>query len=75
MPLASLTANGDFSQSSLSIFGYPDAKQGLAISGWRCCPSSEVETEERVQQPPKIRKTFGGPKGKIDLSGKLDSGI
>jgi len=37
--------------------------------------SAEVETEARVQQPPKIRKIIAGPQGKIDLSGKLDSGI
>ena len=55
-------ANVGFSQWSLSIFGYPEAVRmdgnlGMAML-FEYFP---LEREVRVQQPPKIRKTFGGP--------------
>jgi len=55
--LARLRANGAFSKRSLSIFGQSRGqREALTISGRRCCLSAEVETEARVQQPPKMRK-------------------
>ena len=77
MNLADFRANGAFRQSSLSVFGNPDARR--AISGRRCCLSAEVETEARVQQPPKMRKTFAVPmkirsREKATLSEKIRQG-
>jgi len=52
---------------SLSIFGNPSGALATTL-GRRCCLSAEREREARVQQPPKMRKISGGPKGKSDLS-------
>jgi hypothetical protein len=57
MKLALFRANGGFSQSSLSIFGNPNAE----AFGWRGClsPSWGESPDGRVPQPPEMRKTFG----------------
>ncbi len=77
MNLAIFRANGDFSQSSLSIFGYPEASREAGNLGTAMLSERLLQRQKaRVQQPPKMRKTFGGPanfrgRGKIDLSEKI----
>jgi len=70
LKLAIFRANGDFSQGSLSIFGNPNAK----AFGWRGCLSSSWggSPDERVPQPPKMRKTLGVKKS--TLSEKISTG-
>ena len=58
MNLADLRANHDFSQWSLNDEGIPRPSERTAISGWRCCLSTEREREVRVQQPPKSERSL-----------------
>ncbi len=57
-------ANGGFSQSSLSIFGNPEVSREADNLGTAMLFEEHLlEQMRRVQQPPKMRKTFGGPEG------------
>jgi hypothetical protein len=60
IPLLVFAASVDFSQWSLSIFGYP--KANLQVGNLGMVMLSEwflLEQKPRVQQPPKIRKIIG----------------
>ena len=78
MNLPVFAANVDFSQSSFRIFGNPEAEavRRGRLGTARMFELFLPEQKQRVPQPPKIRKNFGGypPKagGKIDLSEKTD---
>jgi len=76
MNLALFRANGDFSQSSLSIFGNPSGVDSDNAGTARMYEQHLLEQMLRVPQPPKMRKTFGvRRRRKIDLSEKNDRSI
>jgi hypothetical protein len=63
-----LLAKAAFAFSGIPGEHLPQA--GATIPGRRGWPSPPLENGGRVPQPPKMRKTFGGPKGKSDFERK-----
>ena len=73
MKLAIFRANGDFSQSSSSIFGYPGGGEADNTGTPRMIRSICLEQMRRVPQAPKIRETFAiRRRREIDLSEKSE---